>query len=215
MHTTRKPHTFPRPVAGYVLYLKQLYPPLHHREIVRILERKFGYHTNHHTVKRFLMLNPIPVQLPLSWTEFHDFENAYQARWTVVRLFYEGWHQSSIAGCLRLSRQHVRAILTAFEHDDFAGLEDQRTRPAEHPANQLTLPLLKELLDIQHEYPRAGRFRVQGLLEKRTGQPPVMATWLIRSFQQEFSGTDQSGSRVPYVPDVLRQARQIERSKTR
>lgn len=139
-------------------------------EIVRILKRKFGYHTNYHTVKRFLARYPIPFQLPLSWTLFHDFEDAYQARWNVVRLYYEGWHQQSIAGCLRLSRQHVRTILDAFQRDGFAGLEDQRTRPPLHPANQLTLPLLKELLDIQREYPRAGRFRVRGLLEERRKQ---------------------------------------------
>ncbi len=37
-----------------ILYLKQLYPPIHYREIVRIVARKFGYKTNHHTVKGFL-----------------------------------------------------------------------------------------------------------------------------------------------------------------
>jgi hypothetical protein len=32
--------------------------------------------------------------------------------------------------------------------------------------------LLKEILDIQHEYPRAGRFRVHGLLEQQRAEPP-------------------------------------------
>ena len=163
----RKLHAFPEPVAGYMLYLKHLYPPIHYREIVRILERKFGYHTNHHTVKHFLEQHPIPVQLPLTWTVFHDFEDAYRARWTVVRMYYEGWHAQSIAGCLKLSERHVRRILAAFEQDGFAGLEDQRSRPPDHPANQLTLPLLKEVLDLQREYPRAGRFRVHGLLDQQ------------------------------------------------
>jgi hypothetical protein len=44
---------YPDAVAGYILYLKQLYPPIHLREIVRIVHRKFGYKTNHHTLKRF------------------------------------------------------------------------------------------------------------------------------------------------------------------
>ena len=48
----RKPHQFPEPVAAHILYLKQLYPPIHYREIVRIVERKFGYKTNHHTRTR-------------------------------------------------------------------------------------------------------------------------------------------------------------------
>ena len=169
---------FPDPVARHILYLKHLYPPLHDRELARIVERKFGYHTNHHTVRHFLDRNPIAVQLPLKWTLFHEFEDAYRARWTVVRLHYEGWHVHSIAGCLQLSERHVRNILTSFERDDFAGLEDQRSRPPDHPANQLTLPLLKEILEVQNEYPRAGRFRVQGILGQRlAGQaPPSQAT---------------------------------------
>ena len=176
-HSGRKPHAFPEPVAAYILYLKQLYPPIHDREIVRIVERKYGYRTNHHTVKRFLAHYEIPVQLPLAWTVFHEFEDAYRARWTVVRMYYEGWHAQSIAGCLKLSERHIRRIIAAFVQDGFAGLEDQRTRPADHPANQLTLPFLKEVLDIQKEYPRAGRFRVRGLLGQYIeDEPPSEAT---------------------------------------
>ena len=170
-------HQLPEVVAGYILYVKQLYPPLHHREIVHIIHRKYGYKANHHTIKRFLDNHPIPVQLPLSLTLFHQFEDAYRARWTVVKMHYEGWHDKSIAGCLKLSRKHVAHILQAFARDSFAGLEDQRTRPANHPENQLTLPFLKEVLAIQQEYPRAGRWRVRGILAQRTGkEPPSEAT---------------------------------------
>jgi transposase InsO family protein len=153
-------------------YLKQLYPPIHLRELARIVGRKFGCKTNHVTLKRFLQHHPLPVQLPLPLTSFHQFEDAYRARWTVVRLHYEGWHHHSIAGCLKLSRKHVAHILQTFARDGFAGLEDQRTRPPTHPANQLTLPFLKEVLDVQRDYPRAGRFRVRGLVAQRTGQAP-------------------------------------------
>jgi hypothetical protein len=105
--TPKGRHAYPDVVAGYILYLKQLYPPIHDREIVRIIARKYGYTTNHVTVKRFLARHPLPVQLPLPLTGFHQFEDAYRARWTVVRMFYEGWHKTSIAGCLGLSRKHV------------------------------------------------------------------------------------------------------------
>ena len=50
-------------------------------------------------------------------------------------------------------------ILDAFDKQGFEGLEDHRTRPPHHPDNQLNLPFLKAVLDLQHEYPRAGRFR--------------------------------------------------------
>lgn len=168
----RKGQSYPAAIADSIVYLKQLYPPIHLREIVRILQRKFGYKTNHHTLKRFLEPDNTPIQLELGLATFAAFADAYQARWTVVRMAYEGWNKKSIADCLKLSRTHVYTILGAFERDGFAGLEDQRTRPPQHPDNQLTLPLLKEILDIQHEYPRAGRFRVHGLLEQQRAEPP-------------------------------------------
>ena len=124
----RKGHVYPDDIAAHILYLKQVYAPIHLREIVRILARKFGYHTNHHTLKRFVDRHALPVQLELDLPVFADFADAYQARWTVVRLAYEGWNKSSIAGCLKLSRRHVHNILEAFERDGFAGLEDHRTR---------------------------------------------------------------------------------------
>jgi putative transposase len=163
---------YPDAIAGYILYLKQLYPPIHLREIVRIVQRKFGYKTNHHTLKRFLAPYDTPHQLELALPTFATFADAYQARWTVVRMAAEGWNKKSIADCLKLSRSHVYTILEAFERDGFAGLEDQRTRPPQHPENQLSLPFLKEVLDLQQAYPRAGRFRIHGLLGQHREEPP-------------------------------------------
>jgi putative transposase len=163
---------YPDAIAEYILYLKQLYPPVHLREIVRIVHRKFGYKTNHHTLKRFLAPYDTPHQLELAFPTFATFADAYQARWTVVRMAVEGWNKKSIADCLKLSRSHVYTILEAFECDGFAGLEDQRTRPPQHPENQLSLPFLKEVLDLQQAYPRAGRFRIHGLLEQQREKAP-------------------------------------------
>jgi transposase InsO family protein len=158
---------YPEAIAGYIVYLKQLYPPIHLREMERILLRKFGYKTNHHTLKRFLEPYETPIQLEFDLTTFSSYEDAYQARWCVVRMASEGWNKKSIADCLKLSRSHVYTILEAFEREGFEGLEDRRTRPPDHPGNQLSLPFFKEVLDLQHEYPRAGRFRIYGLLEQQ------------------------------------------------
>jgi putative transposase len=163
---------YPEAIAGYIVYLKQLYPPIHLREIERILLRKFGYKTNHHTLKRFLAPYDTPIQLELELITFSSYADAYQARWRVVRMAAAGWNKKSIADCLKLSRTHVYTILDAFERDGFEGLEDQRRRPPDHPANQLSLPFFKAVLDLQHEYPRAGRFRIHGLLEQQRQEPP-------------------------------------------
>ena len=123
-------------------------------------QNEFSY-----TIKRFAL----PVQLELNLLAFAEFADAYQARWTVVRMWYEGWNKQRIAGCLQMARSHVYAIIAAFERDGFEGLEDQRTRPSPHPDDQWTLPFRKEVLDLQQEYPRAGRLRLPGLLEQQYG----------------------------------------------
>ena len=66
----RKGHSYPEAIAGYIVYLKQLYPPIHLREIARIVQRKFGYKTNHHTLKQFLEPYNTPIQLELGLTTF-------------------------------------------------------------------------------------------------------------------------------------------------
>jgi transposase len=142
------------------------------REIERILLRKFGYRTNHHTLKRFLAPYDTPIQLELDLTTFSSYDDAYQARWRVVRMASEGWNKKSIADCLKLSRGHVYRILDTFEREGFEGLEEHRSRPPDHPGNQLSLPFFKEVLDLQQEYPRAGRWRLHGLLERQRQEPP-------------------------------------------
>jgi hypothetical protein len=81
----RKGHVYPDAVAASILYLKQLYAPIHWRAIVRIVARKFGYKTNHHTLKRFLARHGSPTQLELNRTPFSDEEvDLWSARDAVV-----------------------------------------------------------------------------------------------------------------------------------
>jgi putative transposase len=182
---------YPGPIAKYILYLKHLYPPIHYRKIVRIIGEKFGYQTNHGKVQRFLERYPIPVQLELELTHFHDFEDAYEARWAVVRMFYEGWNKKSIAAVLRLSRQHVTTLIEAFEQDNFAALEDKRTRPENHPDNQMTLPFMDKVFQAQLKYPDAGRFRIHGILEQQLGEdtPSESTVGRARAHNRLWRGT--------------------------
>ncbi len=188
---------YPEPVANYILYLKQLYPPIHYREIVRIIERRYGYKTTHPTVKRFLERHPVPYQMELGLKPFHEFEDAYQARWTVMRLFHEGWNRKSIAGLLKLSHQHVGRIVKAFAEEGFTSLEDKRTRPATHPGNQLTLPFMEEVFQVQQDYPRIGRFRVHGILEQKLGDdtPSERTVGRAMAYNRVFRGAPP-----PYPP---------------
>jgi transposase len=204
---------FPEPIAKYILYLKHLYPPIHYREIVRIIGNKFGHKTDHKKVQRFLERHAIPVQLELEITHFHDFEDAYEARWTVVRMFYEGWNKKSIAAVLKLARSHVTTLIQAFEKDGFEGLEDKRTRPATHPDNQLTLPFMDRVFRAQLEYPDAGRFRLHGILEQEMGDDLPSERTVGRAMAnnrfwrgapdplgQEHESTDKEPAELPYKP---------------
>jgi len=76
----------------------------------------------------------------------------------------------------RHTRVNISIDTALLKQEGFAGLEDQRSRPGAHPENQLSLPLLKEVLDVQEEHPRAGRFRVRGIVAQRTGKVPSEAT---------------------------------------
>jgi transposase InsO family protein len=204
---------YPEPVARYILYLKHLYPPIHYREIVRIIGTKFGYRTNHHKVKRFLERNPVTVQLELKLVHFHDFEDAYEARWTVVRMYYEGWNMKSIADLLKVSRKHVADLIQAFEEDDFAGLEDKRTRPVNHPDNQLTFPFMDRVFRAQLEYPDAGRFRLHGIIEHELGEETPSERTVGRAMahnrfwrgaphplQTDEETADKEPAELPYKP---------------
>lgn len=190
----RERHQYPDPIAEYILSLKLLYPPIHYREIVRIIKRIFGYHTNHHTVKQFLDRHPISIQLEFDLPYYHDFKDAYQARWWIVKFYYEGWNKKSIAGLFKLSHQHVGRLIAIFEYEGFAGLEDKRSRPLNHAHNQLTLPFLKDVLEVQKEYPRAGEFRVHGILEKQSEEPVPSQRTVSRAMaiNREFHGAPGS-----------------------
>jgi transposase InsO family protein len=203
---------FPEPIARQILYLKHLYPPIHHHEIIRIIRNRFGYQTDHKKVSRFLESHPIPVQLELDIPHFHDFESAYEARWLVVRMFYEGWNKKSISALLKLSRSHVTALIQAFERDGFEALEDKRTRPENHPDNQMTLPFLEKVFQAQLDYPDAGRFRIHSILESEMGDDLPSERTVGRAMahnrfwrhapdplnQGEF--VDQEPAELPYKP---------------
>jgi Homeodomain-like domain-containing protein len=131
-HAGGKGHRYPETGAAYMRYVKPLYPPIHDRELVRIAQRNDGYTTHQHTVKAFLARHASPVQLERPLLAFAECTEASHARWTVVWLWAEGWNKPSIAGCLKMARSHVYALIAAFERDGIAGLEDHRAQPSPH-----------------------------------------------------------------------------------
>lgn len=101
---------------------------------------------------------------------FHEFEDNFLARWTVVRMYHEGWKKKSISSLLKVSRPHIDTLLAKFEKEGFDGLIEKRTRPPNHPHNQLAMPFLDEVFKVQQEYPGLGRNLLFGVLESRLGE---------------------------------------------
>lgn len=136
---------YPEAMAGSLLYGKPLYPPIHWREMERIVQRKCGEKTHQHPLNRFVAPSNPPLQLARDLPTFAPVAEAYQARWTVVRMAAEGWNTKRLADCLTLSRAPVETMLEACERAGVAGLEDQRTRPPQPPEHQRSLPVCTEV----------------------------------------------------------------------
>ncbi len=90
--TEKGQHQYPDVVAGTILYLKQLYPGIHYREIARIIERKYGHKTHHLTVKRFLV------------------RIAEDRHWVYSLLILEGYARKILAG-MTTEHQDLIAVL--------------------------------------------------------------------------------------------------------
>ena len=76
---------------------------------------------------------------------------------------------SSIAGCLKLSRS-MSGTSCKLRARRLRRAGGPAHPPADAPGQSAHLALPQRGLDVQREYPRAGRFRVQGLVASATGQ---------------------------------------------
>jgi hypothetical protein len=61
----RQGHGSPEAIAAPILSVQQRSPPIHDRDLVRIVPRKCGDKTHHHPVKHCLERCALPVQLAL------------------------------------------------------------------------------------------------------------------------------------------------------
>lgn len=183
-----KGRTISETVQQEVVRLKTLHPPLHHREIANIIYAKLGCRIDHKAVQRILQAHPPAVQgcLPfVGQTRFHHYQDPYQARVEVIKLYYGGWNIQSISSFLGVSRKHIYTLLERFESEMFAGLV-ARSHAAHQPRRKLYLPTLKKIADLQREYPYVGRFRLWGLLKREgitdLGESTVGAAMALNRF---------------------------------
>ena len=103
----RQGHPSPDAVAAPMLSRTQLSPPIQDRAIVRMGQRTCGSTTQPPTVHHVFERLAIPGQLALTLLACAACAEAYQARWTVVRMWDAGGTKQNMAGGLQRARSHV------------------------------------------------------------------------------------------------------------
>jgi hypothetical protein len=69
---------------------KALYPDFHDRDRARIVGYKVGYPVVDKTAKKLWHQSPVPSQPHLALGDYHTHPDRYQARLSVVKLYYQG-----------------------------------------------------------------------------------------------------------------------------
>ena len=155
----------PTEVVEELARLKARYDGFQFRELARIIHYKCNYRLDDKTIKKLWQQSSVPVQGELPLGTYHSHPHRYQARLQVIKLYYQGWHRSSISAVLHVSRPTVALWIRRFEAEHFAGLEDKSRAPTS-PARKVWLPLMIEVYHLPKRHPDAGRFRIWSLLDR-------------------------------------------------
>ena len=164
-------HGYPDAIAEYILYLKQLYPPIHLREIVADCATEVGLQgQSSHPQTVFGTLCTPPPTGTSALPTFGDLCRCLPSpldgspdggRRVETKVWRTAFLGALAVSCLYDS-QGVLDVMAS------RAWRISARCPPQHPENQLSLPFLKEVLDLQQAYPRARPgFGIHGLLEQQ------------------------------------------------
>jgi hypothetical protein len=178
---------------------------------VRLGPRTFGSTTHPPTVQHCLARVAIPVQWAGPLRACAACAEASQARWTVGRMGDDGGNTPRLAGGRQRARSHGDARLAAWEQEGFAGREAQRTRPAPPPDDPWTRPLRQHVLAGPPASPRAGRWRLPGLLEQQDGPdlPRASTGGRALALNRRMHGAPGPWQRARAEPEAARAPRPL------
>jgi transposase len=155
----------PAEIRQAIVALKAEYPPLGLREIARICRHRFGRPVDHHTVRRVLSTEPLPINPPRRFPPYHAMTDPVQRRLADVRLAREGWGTRAIAGYLGIARSLVYETLDRWQHEGWPGLEDRPVGPRQ-PARKVDLKAMVAIRRLQVN-PELGEFRIHAALAQQ------------------------------------------------
>jgi len=161
------PARLPDDIRQALRNLKAEYAALGLRELVTIIDVRFGRRVGHHTVARVLAAEPLTPPPQRRFPPYHQLAPGTERRLAVVRLHVDGWSVQSIAGYLETTRRTVYQVLKRWLAEDFAGLPDKP-----HTRQRRTLKVDLATLDLARELqenPLLGEFRLHSKLKQTFG----------------------------------------------
>ena len=127
----------PAELRHAIVTLKAEYPPFILRAIARICQHRFDRPVDHHTVRRVLSREPLPINPPRRFPPYHAMADPVQRRLAVVRLAREGWGTKAIAGYLGIARSLVYETLERWQHEGWPGSRTGQPGRVSRPARSI------------------------------------------------------------------------------
>lgn len=153
------------PIREYIIDLKNEYPAFRPRELAAICRVRFEEcHVEHRTVQRILAERVARSHPTRRFPPYRQIPDPIQRRFTIVRLFFEGWNIKSIAGYLETTRTRIYETIQRWLTEGMEGLADQSRAP-KSPARKTDLRAMAAIRRLQANS-ELGEFRVHAALKQ-------------------------------------------------
>jgi putative transposase len=155
--------TLPEEIQQAIRVLKAEHPSFHYHEIATICGVRFGRRPSHHTVRRILAEDPLPLLIGCRFPPYHQIADAVERRCAVLKLHSEGWTVTSIAAYLQVDRHTIYDTLKRWVAEGVAGLADT-SHARTDGVRKVDLPMIAAVKRLQ-ENPELGAFRMHAALK--------------------------------------------------
>ncbi len=157
--------TLPEDIQRAILVLKAEHLAFHPHEIATICGVQFGRRPSHHTVRRILAEDPLPILIGRRFTPYHRIADPAEARHAILTLHGEGWSVTSIAAYLQVDRHIVYDTLKRWVAEGLAGMAD-KSHARTDGVRTVDLPAIAAIRRLQ-ENPELGAWRMHAALKQQ------------------------------------------------
>ncbi|MCA1670103.1 MAG: helix-turn-helix domain-containing protein [Thermomicrobia bacterium] len=157
--------TLPEPIQRAILTLKAEHPAFHAHEIAKICGVQFGRRPSHHTVRRILAEDPLPILVGRRFPPYHQITDPATRRHAVLTLHGEGWTVTGIAAYMQVDRHIVYDTLKRWVAEGLPGMAD-KSHARTDGVRKVDLPAITAIKRLQ-ENPELGAFRMHAALKQQ------------------------------------------------